>query len=142
MSKASLSIIKRWDIIIILFLVFVSFFPHIIFTYSQAGKITEGSLNVAVITVNNEEIDRIILTGNEEYYTINYIEINCDLNTVEVNNEKIRIRKSTCLEQICINRGFISKPGQTIVCLPHKVIIEIEAINEAFTGDELIINSY
>ena len=32
---------------------------------------------------------------------------------------------SDCRNQICIRSGVISKPGQMIVCLPHRLSAEI-----------------
>ncbi|MBD8067787.1 NusG domain II-containing protein [Bacillus sp. PS06] len=131
--------IKQWDIVIIVVLVSLSFLPVFIFSYVQAGKITENSMNVAVISARNQEIERITLTGNTGNQFLNIPEIECDLNAVEITNEQIRVKRSTCPEQICVRRGYINKPGQTIVCIPHKVIIEIET-DEGVT-DELIISS-
>lgn len=39
---------------------------------------------------------------------------------------KIKMDRSTCPNQICVNAGQISKPGQSIICLPYKLAIYIE----------------
>lgn len=46
-------------------------------------------------------------------------------NIVEIKNGKVKVRKATCKNQVCVNKGEISKEGENIVCLPNKVIIEI-----------------
>ena len=33
--------------------------------------------------------------------------------------------KADCPDQICRNHAAISQTGETIVCLPHKAVIEI-----------------
>ena len=132
-------ITKPWDIIIIVFLSLLSLVPFFIFSYTLAEKTQEDSINVAVISVGNQEIQRVILTDNMEVDIFNIPEIDCSPDVVEVNNGQIRIKGSTCPQQICVNRGYISKPGETIICLPHKVIIEIESINEV--EEDLIISS-
>lgn len=137
--KTYLKTLKRWDFIIVFFLVFISFLPIIIFSYIQAGKVTPNSENVAVISVNNQEVERITLTNHEDTEILDIPEIPCDPNTVEVKNNEIRIRTSTCPEQICIQTGFISKPGQAIICLPHKVLIEVQTV-EGY-DEEIIISS-
>ncbi len=65
------NMIKPWDIIITLLLVLLSFLPIVIFSYQQAERtadIAETGVpqTVAVITVNNEEVRRVTLTGNTE----------------------------------------------------------------------------
>lgn len=46
-------------------------------------------------------------------------------NVVEIANNKVRITEADCKDKICIKDGSISKPGDVLVCLPHKVVIEI-----------------
>jgi hypothetical protein len=60
------------------------------------------------------------------------IQIDTDLgsNIVEVNNGKVRILDADCPDKICILDGSISKPGDILVCLPHKVVIQINGQNE------------
>ena len=90
------------------------------------------------MSVNAEEVERVTLTGHAGTEQLDIPEIDCDLNTVEVKEEEIRIKSSDCPEQICINTGYISKPGPAIICLPHRVVIEIQTV---MTTDDLIISS-
>lgn len=46
-------------------------------------------------------------------------------NTLVIAGGQAKISESDCSEQICVNTHSISTPGETIVCLPHKLIIEI-----------------
>jgi len=46
---------------------------------------------------------------------------------LEVNEGKIRVLKSTCPNKLCVNLGYIEFPGQKIVCIPNKTVIEIPA---------------
>jgi hypothetical protein len=64
----------------------------------------------------NEEVVRIDAGGNR-------------YNIMTITDSGVYIREANCPDQICVNWGNISKPGQTIVCLPHKVVISI-------TGDQ------
>lgn len=45
---------------------------------------------------------------------------------IEVQKGRIRVKSSDCLDKVCVHTGFISKKGEKIVCLPKKLIIEIE----------------
>jgi hypothetical protein len=44
---------------------------------------------------------------------------------LEINGGRIRIADSDCPRQICTHAGWISRPNQTIVCVPNKILIEI-----------------
>jgi hypothetical protein len=59
------------------------------------------------------------------------IQIDTDLgnNIIEIINGKIRILDADCPDKICIQDGSISKPGDILVCLPHKVVISIKGQN-------------
>ncbi len=48
-----------------------------------------------------------------------------DYNIVEVKNGKARISKTNCPDKVCIKQGWINKTGESIVCLPHKVVVRI-----------------
>lgn len=44
---------------------------------------------------------------------------------LEIKSNKLRIKKSDCPRQVCSHVGWISHPGEAIVCVPNKVVIEI-----------------
>ena len=92
------------------------------------------------IIVNNKEIDRITLTGNTGAEILSYPEIPGDHNTIEVRDQEIRMYEIDCPDQICVNTGFVSKPGQTIVCLHYNIIIEIVATGVVDVEDDMIIS--
>lgn len=39
---------------------------------------------------------------------------------------KVRVTESTCPDKICVRTGWIGRPGQSIVCLPNRVVVRIE----------------
>lgn len=48
------------------------------------------------------------------------------VNRLVVKDKKAYISYADCREQVCVNHKKISKVGENIICLPHKVIVEIE----------------
>lgn len=44
----------------------------------------------------------------------------------KIEKNKIRITESNCPRHTCVHTSWIGNPGQTIVCLPNKLIIEIK----------------
>ncbi|NLS44394.1 MAG: NusG domain II-containing protein [Firmicutes bacterium] len=43
---------------------------------------------------------------------------------------KVRIKESTCPGKFCVNTGWISRPGQAIVCLPYRIVVRIESYQD------------
>lgn len=77
----------------------------------------------AVIKVNGEVYREIYLSDHNERFTI---KTDKGYNIIWVHDGGIEIEEADCPDQICVNTGHINKPGQMIVCLPHKLIITIE----------------
>lgn len=44
-------------------------------------------------------------------------------NVLEIEDGRARIWEADCPEQICVQQGWISGPGEQIVCLPHRLVI-------------------
>lgn len=68
-----------------------------------------------------------IKIGDEDMYNI-----------IKIQHNEISIIEASCKDKICINTGKINNGMTPIVCLPNKVIIEIE-VNEE---DELDAATY
>ena len=51
-------------------------------------------------------------------------------NTLTISGGTAAMTASDCKNQICIRSGVISKPGQMIVCLPHRLSAEILPVSE------------
>ncbi len=78
----------------------------------------------ASICVNGNVVKNIYLENAENsVFCVDSIE---DVE-FEIKDGKIRIKSNNCSEKICMNTGFISKPGQNIVCLPKKLSIVIKS---------------
>ncbi len=45
--------------------------------------------------------------------------------TLEIKEGKVHVLNSPCKNHICMNTGWISNPGQIIVCLPNEVVIRL-----------------
>lgn len=46
-------------------------------------------------------------------------------NVIEVQAGKVRVSEADCPNQDCVDQGWISNAGQQIVCLPHKLVVNI-----------------
>lgn len=135
MLKPYLKMITKWDIVIMIFLVFVSFLPLVIFTISQKDVPKDAEV-YALITVDNQEYKKITLSNHKGTETIRYEDEDGDYNIIEIKDETIRVTEASCRDQIDVLRGAISEPGETIICLPHKLAIEIKTAQPEDTEDE------
>lgn len=118
------SLLKPWDIFIIVLLIALSFLPIIVFSYQQDNVAPDKE---AVLRVDGNEIKTFPLVAGSKKYTYTYEDPHGDYNLIEVDGDKIRIKEADCGDQICVRRGWASKNGETIVCLPHKLVIEVRS---------------
>ena len=44
---------------------------------------------------------------------------------IVLENGKVRFEESDCPDKVCVRTGWISRPGQSAVCLPAGIIIKI-----------------
>lgn len=46
-------------------------------------------------------------------------------NEVEVSGGAVRVSHSDCKNQVCVDAGWASWPGQVITCLPHQLVVQV-----------------
>jgi len=80
----------------------------------------------AIIIQNNTVIEKVELNRVNEPYLIKYY--GEYPGTIEVDNGKIRFLSAECPDKVCVNTGWIDRPGQIAVCLPAGVFIKIEGV--------------
>ncbi len=76
----------------------------------------------AVVTADGEETaryslgeDRTVRLGDEEGY-----------NVLQISGGAAAVVEADCGDHTCVRTGAVSREGERIVCLPHKLIIHIE----------------
>ncbi|MER2058023.1 MAG: NusG domain II-containing protein [Niallia sp.] len=132
--------IKPFDIIMVVILLVISFVPMAVFAMNQS-KEDEGNKVIAIITQDGQIIREVELTGHMENEQFMIKGKGKQYNLIEVENEQIRIKEDNSPDQIGVKMGWKGIPGQTIICLPHKVLIEIVAEKpEEIEEDGLILS--
>lgn len=53
------------------------------------------------------------------------------VNVIEVEPGRIRVSEANCPDQVCVESGWLSSSLRPIVCLPAKLVIQIESDPEA-----------
>ena len=51
----------------------------------------------------------------------------------------VQVEHADCPTQDCVHTGIITRAGQSIVCLPARIIIRLEGGSEPDGGPDLII---
>ena len=47
-------------------------------------------------------------------------------NTLVVESGTARVVEASCPDQVCVRQGAVQYAGESIVCLPHKLVVTIE----------------
>lgn len=84
----------------------------------------ETDAPVARITRDGVLLEEIDLDRVDETYSFT-LEDGRGINTVLVERGRIRVSEADCPDRVCVNRGWISDGTAPIICLPHKLMIEI-----------------
>ena len=79
------------------------------------------------IQVNGKEVKKIIFDTKLIGTTIP-IETEYGYNLIEIGEEQVRVIEADCPDEIDVKQGYISRIGETIVCLPNRMVVEIKGI--------------
>lgn len=78
---------------------------------------------------NSKEQKLRITVSGEEYGTYSLEEDQVikvgDTNVCEIKDKKVSMISADCPDQLCVHQRTIQLQGETIVCLPNKVVLEI-----------------
>lgn len=115
---------KKKDIYLIVSIVLLAIIAFI------GIKLTQKEGKRVVITVDGEIYQEATIDEEKE------IEVKTDhgVNVVQIHEGQVSMIEADCPDQVCVKHSKISKSGETIVCLPHKVVVEI-------TGEEKELDS-
>lgn len=123
----------KWDKLLIIVIVIVSIYG----LYAvKTGAFNEGTKYV-VVDVNGQEYKRISLGPNMVGKTID-IETKYGYNKIEFGDEKVRVIDADCPDKLDVKQGWISNPGEVIVCLPNRLVVEIISDNQQNTDYDYI----
>lgn len=122
MSKASKPKNKiKNDLILVAALLVIAAAGFILMnSFKQAG-------DWAVVTVDGVETARFALSEDTGYV----IAVGDGGNILVISDGKAMISDASCPDLICVHHRPISMVGETIVCLPNKVVISIEKSSDS-----------
>ena len=55
-------------------------------------------------------------------------------NVVVISNSTVSVTEASCKNQVCVKHGAVSRSGESIVCLPNRLVVRIESGSEEGGG--------
>jgi hypothetical protein len=110
---------SKFDLILIILILFFSTFSILWISADQIRQPLQPKS--AIIYQDNMKLEAINMSKDVITPILN------GKMQVEVNKGKIRVLHSDCPQHICEKMGWIQNKGQTIVCIPNHILIEIKS---------------
>lgn len=104
------------DILLILVILLIGV---ILLLYTYLG---EQKQPLIVVRVDGKVVQQFSLDDSLQYQ----IEGIGGTNTLCIADGSVWLTEADCPDQICVQTGKIRYAGQSIICLPHKVVVEIK----------------
>lgn len=82
--------------------------------------------NTADVYIDDKLVQTIDLSVDDEYT----FQTDKGSNTVEVRNGAVSMKSADCPDKVCVRMGTKNRNGETITCLPHKLVIEVHGVQE------------
>lgn len=104
------------DVVLIVIMLILSL--SLYFIYYEYGKNNEGKQ--VIVTLNGKEYGRYSINENKSFEVKS-----SGFNKIEIKDGRVYVVDADCPDKYCINHDGISKKGESIVCLPHKLVVEV-----------------
>jgi hypothetical protein len=132
MRNTSVKIFRRADLILILIVAAIIAAAAMILAGHQMLALPGGSSGSQVEITQDGETTHLPLSQDT---TMVLSSDSGGTNTLVVKNGEVWISEADCPDQICVKMGSISRTGQTIVCMPHQLVIRIISEDQEIDGE-------
>jgi len=103
-------------------IIFILFFSIICVVWFAPGRFQQsGGPKVALVYLEGRLLEKVDLKNEEVTALLG------GRMQLESKAGKIRVKQSDCPLHICLNTGWIRYSGESIICVPNKVLIEIKS---------------
>lgn len=117
--------INKYDILLIAVIIILNMSLLLL----SGKELSNSGNNIAYVYSNNELVGEYILSdGYEKVFTVR---ADAGFNTIKIKDKSIWIEDADCPDKYCEKQGKISKDGEVIVCLPHKLVIKVVGNNNS-----------
>lgn len=142
-QKQAVYTMKRADVILIIVCLLSAVLTGILLAVFRveggAVSVSCDGVEIAVFTfervgTEKPETEYYLIQGMDTAPVVNVYETYPELpedeafNLFSITGGEVRMEAADCSDQICVHHNAISAEGESIICLPHKVVI-------AVTGD-------
>jgi len=86
-----------------------------------AAAASDASGPYAVVQNTEGEYDVMPLSHDAEITVVSSL----GENRIETGGGQVWIDEADCKNQICVQTGKVGRPGDTIVCLPHHLVVQV-----------------
>lgn len=114
--------LKKGDkviIILVIMLALFTIFQRYVFSKTNSEDVVVKSDGVTVQQRSLETTGTFTIKSKEGQLTF------------IIQDKKVKVTESTCKDKLCVKQGWISKTGESIVCLPNRITITITGGNES-----------
>lgn len=109
------AIIKKRDIVLAAVLLVLGIAGVFILKYG----LHKGSY--AEVYIDDKPVRTISMDVDDEYV----FRTEQGENVVSVKDGKIEMKSADCPDKVCVRMGAKNRSGETITCLPHKLVVEV-----------------
>ena len=81
-----------------------------------------------IVRVQGEQVAAFSLAQDQTYEIAG---ADGGTNVLVIEQGTARIDSADCPDELCVQMGKIGRSGQSIICLPHQVVVEIQGGKEA-----------
>ena len=121
---------KKRDLIIIAVLLACAGALYLVSQVSLGG----AAASTIVVTQDGKEVLRRPLAMENTY---EIAQEDGSLNVIAVKDGAVFMQEANCRDGLCIRQGKMRNAAKTIVCLPHKLVVQLEGDSAADEQDEL-----
>ncbi len=115
MRQEESALIKKSDIVL---LVVVIVLALVTLTYVMSTKKPGAKVQISI----DGKVEKTFSIDEDYEY-----QVTTDMgnNLVVIKDGNVAVHKADCPDKVCVNHVPIKNAGETIICLPHKLVVEI-----------------
>ncbi len=107
--------VKKGDVMLSISIIILAVFLLTVFFFLK----TDGKQ--VVIKVDGHIFGKYSILSEQEIE----IKTKRGINIVKIEDGKVSVSQADCPDKYCVNHIAIDKTGETVVCLPHRIIVEV-----------------
>ncbi len=119
-----MKVLKKADVLLIIAILIFGLIVGLLFTLDKSqGK-------EIIITADSKTFGTYDIFASEDII----IENDGQTNHIRIENGNVFMKDANCRGQDCVHQGEKSSTGESIVCIPNKVIVEVVGGESEFDG--------